>query len=90
MERNGRVVLRAVFLIGFCWFLLYAVSTTLQTSLDTASTTSSRIIRSKGASKHTGLVYVSKRRVPNGPDPIHNRWYVTRRTRNTGQPPDRA
>ncbi|KAG6654407.1 hypothetical protein I3843_05G132300 [Carya illinoinensis] len=31
------------------------------------------------------LNYMSKRRVPNGPDPIHNR-----RTGNSGRPPGRA
>ncbi|KAM6549932.1 hypothetical protein CsatB_021608 [Cannabis sativa] len=33
----------------------------------------------------SNLIYVSKRRVPNGPDPIHNRRVVT-----TRQPPGRA
>ncbi|KAJ9564359.1 hypothetical protein OSB04_000325 [Centaurea solstitialis] len=70
MESNIRVVLRAVLLVGFCWFLLFAVSTTIQPTLAVPSTAS---LKSRGA---TGSVisYVSKRRVPNGPDPIHNRY----------------
>ncbi|MFS8017313.1 hypothetical protein Hanom_Chr15g01378901 [Helianthus anomalus] len=56
MERNS---FRVVLLVGFCWFLLFAV------------------LKSRGATKQDGVVnYASKRRVPNGPDPIHNR-YVT-------------
>ncbi|KAD3641038.1 hypothetical protein E3N88_30302 [Mikania micrantha] len=83
---NGRVVFRAVFLVGFCWFLLF--STTIHARLTVPSIPSfggfksqGRITRKDGST----LNYVSKRRVPNGPDPIHNR-----RTRNTGQPPNRA
>nr|GEU82415.1 CLAVATA3/ESR (CLE)-related protein 25 [Tanacetum cinerariifolium] len=75
MERNGRLVLRTVFLVGFCWFLLFGVSTSFG------------VFKSREVTRKEGSVlnYVSKRRVPNGPDPIHNR-----RTRNTGQPPNRA
>ncbi|KAI3726069.1 hypothetical protein L1987_65866 [Smallanthus sonchifolius] len=50
-------------------------------------TASTSFSMSKGATrKHKGLVlnYVSKRRVPNGPDPIHNR-----KVTNTRQPPER-
>ncbi|KAK1438861.1 hypothetical protein QVD17_04673 [Tagetes erecta] len=76
---NGRVV----FLVGFCWFLLFA--TTMHARLMVPSTASfgSRF-KSRGKTRPV-LNYVSKRRVPNGPDPIHNR-----RTRSTRQPPNRA
>ncbi|KVI02528.1 CLAVATA3/ESR (CLE)-related protein 25-like [Cynara cardunculus var. scolymus] len=87
MERNTSVVFRSVLLVGFCWFLLFAVSTTIQATLAVPSTASFGGFKSRGAKRQEGSVfsYVSKRRVPNGPDPIHNR-----RTRNTRQPPDRA
>ncbi|KAL8229154.1 hypothetical protein R6Q57_014054 [Mikania cordata] len=57
MERNHRVVFRAVLLVGFCWFLLFAG------------------LNSRGATRQDGLSVnnVSKRQVPNGSDPIHNR-----------------
>ncbi|KAK1423304.1 hypothetical protein QVD17_18602 [Tagetes erecta] len=42
------------------------------------------VLKSPRATRHDGLGF-SKRQVPNGPDPIHNR-----RTRNTRQPPNRA
>ncbi|KAI3665910.1 hypothetical protein L6452_44545 [Arctium lappa] len=84
MERNNRVVFRAVLLVGFCWFLLFAVSTTIQATLAVPSTASFGGFKAK-KKEGSVLSYVSKRRVPNGPDPIHNR-----RTRNTRQPPDRA
>ncbi|KAI3503389.1 hypothetical protein L1887_31830 [Cichorium endivia] len=79
----GRVVFRAVLLVGFCWFLLFVVLKTIAVP----STSSFGGFQSRGGTRKEGLVlnYVSKRRVPNGPDPIHNR-----RTRNTRQPPDRA
>nr|XP_043608781.1 CLAVATA3/ESR (CLE)-related protein 25-like [Erigeron canadensis] len=81
METNCRAILRAVLVVGFCWFLLFTVSTTIQAKLGVPSTASFGVFKSRGVV----LNYVSKRRVPNGPDPIHNR-----RTRNNGQPPDRA
>ncbi|KAJ0433024.1 hypothetical protein HanPSC8_Chr17g0766081 [Helianthus annuus] len=79
---NGRVVFRVVFLVGF---LLFA--TTIQARLAVPSTASFGGFKSRGKTRQDGSVlnYVSKRRVPNGPDPIHNR-----RTRDTRQPPNRA
>ncbi|KAK1432831.1 hypothetical protein QVD17_09733 [Tagetes erecta] len=41
--------------------------------------------RATRRNKELVLNYVSKRRVPNGPDPIHNR-----KVTNTRQPPERA
>ncbi|KAI7757087.1 hypothetical protein M8C21_028487 [Ambrosia artemisiifolia] len=82
---NGSVVFRVVFLVGFCWFLLFA--TTVHAMRVVPSTASLEGVKSQGKTRRDGSVinYVSKRRVPNGPDPIHNR-----RTRNTRQPPNRA
>lgn len=76
MESNFRVVIRAVFLVGFCWFLLFAVSTTIQENLVVSSSANFGSFKSKGGTRNAGLGlnYVSKRRVPNGPDPIHNRY----------------
>ncbi|KAK9052436.1 hypothetical protein SSX86_029065 [Deinandra increscens subsp. villosa] len=83
---NGRVVFRAVFLVGFCWFLLFA--TTIHARRVVPSTASFGGFKSLGRNtRQDGSVlnYVSKRRVPNGPDPIHNR-----KMENTRQPPNRA
>ncbi|KAK1259603.1 CLAVATA3/ESR (CLE)-related protein 25 [Acorus gramineus] len=44
-----------------------------------------RHFRVKGRERPTDFNYVSKRRVPNGPDPIHNR-----KAGKSGQPPGRA
>ncbi|KAL8248722.1 hypothetical protein R6Q59_005590 [Mikania micrantha] len=70
MERNHRVVFRAVLLVGFCWFLLFAG------------------LNSRGATRQDGLSVnnVSKRRVPNGSDPIHNRPKLARRSTSVHGP----
>ncbi|KAI3713191.1 hypothetical protein L1987_71764 [Smallanthus sonchifolius] len=81
---NGRVAFRVVFLVGFCWFLLFATTIHARTAVPSAA--SFEVFKSQGKTRDGSVLnYVSKRRVPNGPDPIHNR-----RTRNTRQPPDRA
>ncbi|KAL7608592.1 hypothetical protein Lser_V15G13085 [Lactuca serriola] len=80
----GRVVFRAVLLVGFCWFLLFVVLKTDQLPFNPSFGGFKSSYKAR-RDQEEGLVYVSKRRVPNGPDPIHNR-----RTRNTRQPPDRA
>lgn len=36
-----------------------------------------RYLKIIGKERHLDLVTVSKRRVPNGPDPIHNRYMYT-------------
>ncbi|KAL4581671.1 hypothetical protein LXL04_006197 [Taraxacum kok-saghyz] len=55
-------------LVGFCCFLLIEVSTvTPESELEL-------VIPGVSVSKEAVVFnYVSKRRVPNGPDPIHNR-----------------
>lgn len=81
---NGllRALLSVVLLVGFLWFLFAGVLDN-QAKLTEAvqSTGSSELSKPHGKEWHV----VSKRRVPNGPDPIHNR-----RAGNARQPPDRA
>ncbi|KAL8231550.1 hypothetical protein R6Q57_001328 [Mikania cordata] len=84
MRRNNNVVFRGLVLV--CFYLLFSVSTITLGAIP--STASVSFTMSKAATrKHKGLLlnHVSKRRVPNGPDPIHNR-----KVTNTRQPPERA
>ncbi|KAF5792094.1 hypothetical protein HanXRQr2_Chr09g0402181 [Helianthus annuus] len=76
MGRNNSVVFRVLVLV--CVFLLFGVSIITQGAIPPTQSVS--FAMSKGeATRHKGLVlnYVSKRRVPNGPDPIHNRYANT-------------
>ena len=75
MGENSRVVFGGILLVGFCFFLLFGVSTI--TRVPIPPTARVGVSDSRGATRrHEGMVvnYASKRRVPNGPDPIHNRY----------------
>ncbi|GJV94119.1 hypothetical protein Tco_1541932 [Tanacetum coccineum] len=63
MEMNDKVVLRTAFLVGLCWLLLFGVSTSFEVSNQESNKTGGSVLN-----------YVNKRRVPNGHDPIHNRF----------------
>ncbi|XP_062106739.1 CLAVATA3/ESR (CLE)-related protein 25 [Humulus lupulus] len=93
-----RVFVGALFLLGTFWFLLvgiisnHHVHATKTVSIGSVSSSTEMLKHWKWngrdrTSLHwdTNLIYVSKRRVPNGPDPIHNRRVVT-----TRQPPGRV
>lgn len=79
-----RVCLVAVVLFGIIWLLFIGIlanhaTTTTTTTVTVPSTEVFRdwklIQREKlHAHQDFDLHYVSKRRVPNGPDPIHNRY----------------
>ncbi|PRQ53727.1 hypothetical protein RchiOBHm_Chr2g0169701 [Rosa chinensis] len=99
MEGLGRSkVLTALFgallLLGVFWFLSAAILVN-HTTKPTVTVSSTRVFKhwklTGREKKHAVLwdsstfIYVSKRRVPNGPDPIHNRKAVKSR-----QPAGRA
>ncbi|KAG9450315.1 hypothetical protein H6P81_010280 [Aristolochia fimbriata] len=75
----------------FFWFLTEEILPTSGTSITTTGTTIGSYeyskFRGRDAPSHPDLDlnYMSKRRVPNGPDPIHNR-----RAGKSRQPPGRA
>ncbi|PSR87624.1 CLE25p like [Actinidia chinensis var. chinensis] len=84
----------AVLLMGFFWFLFIGVvaSRAMRTTTITIMPTvkSSELLKLIGTQRHAvhrwdlDPNYVSKRRVPNGPDPIHNR-----RAGKSREPPGR-
>lgn len=96
MGGSGRV-LKALFgfllLVGFIWFLFVGILANRATKTTTIRISSSEIFKHSkliggqrlAVHQDLDLNYVSKRRVPNGPDPIHNR-----RAGQSRQPPGRA
>lgn len=79
MGRYSRVVFRAVLWVGFCCFFLFGVSTSTRVPISTTASVSVSMSKEGATRTHDGSVlnYVSKRGVPNGPDPIHNRYANT-------------
>ncbi|KAK1282140.1 CLAVATA3/ESR (CLE)-related protein 25 [Acorus calamus] len=65
------------------WFFCILLSGAVTSEGRITSTSTTRMKRS--GFRPTDFNYVSKRRVPNGPDPIHNR-----KAGKSGQPPGRA
>ncbi|CAN6574869.1 unnamed protein product [Malus baccata var. baccata] len=94
---SGRKVLRAMFgallLLGVFWFFLAGILVNRSAEKPAVTVSPTEIFKHWkliGREKHavvwdSTFIYVSKRRVPNGPDPIHNRRAV-----KTRQPPTRA
>ncbi|XP_042501355.1 CLAVATA3/ESR (CLE)-related protein 25-like [Macadamia integrifolia] len=88
-----RVFLISLVFVSFIGFLLVEVQgsggskTKTITTSPTGSFKQLELIGTNGPVVHTDvdINYMSKRRVPNGPDPIHNR-----RAGNSKQPPGRA
>lgn len=81
MGGRGRVLrasLGAVLFMAFIWFLFVGVLAHRVIKKTTITTKSSELLKLIGT-KRLGVqfncdpYYVSKRRVPNGPNPIHNR-----------------
>lgn len=77
----SRDLLRYVFLLGFLCLLCLGMISKQPRSLATSTVPSSKSFELLGKERISGhhasrIHYVSKRRVPNGPDPIHNR-YIT-------------
>ncbi|KAM7506679.1 hypothetical protein LguiA_017132 [Lonicera macranthoides] len=64
-----RTIVGAIVLLGFLWFLSFGILFNQPTTKMTTITAS----QARHVHQYVGLNYVSKRRVPNGPDPIHNR-----------------
>lgn len=90
MVDSSRVSLGVVFLFGFICFLFFGIVSRSLATITVPSTGSFEHLKSIGKQRQAGhrnfdLNYVSKRRVPNGPDPIHNR-----RAGKSTQPPVRA
>uniref|UniRef100_A0A5B6YXE7 Putative CLAVATA3/ESR (CLE)-related protein 25 n=1 Tax=Davidia involucrata TaxID=16924 RepID=A0A5B6YXE7_DAVIN len=92
--RFFKALFGALALLGFIWFLF--VVGILESG--GTRTTTARNGRPAGSLEHMEVIiarekpaessdlnYMSNRRVPNGPDPIHNR-----RAGNSGQPPRQA
>jgi len=82
MGGRGRVLrasLGAVLFMGFIWFLFVGVLANHAMKTTTITAKSSELLKLIGTERHHSVrldcdpYYVSKRRVPNGPDPIHNR-----------------
>lgn len=75
MGSNSRVVFGELLLVGFCCFLLFGVSTITRAAILPTASVGNSMPKEGRTRRHEGSVlnYVSKRRVPNGPDPIHNR-----------------
>ncbi|KAL7232444.1 hypothetical protein ACSBR2_010466 [Camellia fascicularis] len=98
MGGRGRVLralLGAVFFMGFIWFLFVGVlasrvSRTTTTTIHESTAKSDELLKLIAKERQVGHWdldpnYESKRRVPNGPDPIHNR-----RAGKTREPPGRV
>ncbi|KAJ6866686.1 CLAVATA3/ESR (CLE)-related protein 25 [Populus alba x Populus x berolinensis] len=97
MGRGGRILralLGAVLFWGVIWFLYVGIlpnhATTLMPRIGVPAAGTFQHLKLSGRESH--LIrhdmdpnYVSKRRVPNGPDPIHNRKTVQSR-----QPPGQS
>ncbi|KAK9272714.1 hypothetical protein L1049_003091 [Liquidambar formosana] len=92
-----RTLFGALVFVGFIWFLFVGIlanrvstKTTTATITTIPSTLNFKHLKLIGRERHSAhkdldLNYVSKRRVPNGPDPIHNR-----RSRPFRVPPGRV
>ncbi|VVB04323.1 unnamed protein product [Arabis nemorensis] len=76
MGGNGiRALVRAVVSLGVILFLLVGILA--KSAPRVSSTENVKTLRFNG--KDVNLFHVSKRKVPNGPDPIHNRKAETSR-----------
>ncbi|PIM99787.1 hypothetical protein CDL12_27713 [Handroanthus impetiginosus] len=81
----SRKVVGAAFSISFLWFVLFVHLADCNARSDTITISSlSRSfkpveVQKRGLPQNFDVNYVSKRRVPNGPDPIHNRGMGTSR-----------
>ena len=82
-RRVSRIVFGALVFLGLIWFSYVGVianQTTKPTRVITISSSGNfKHLKLIGREEHAvhqdwDLNYVSKRRVPNGPDPIHNRY----------------
>ncbi|XP_019451958.1 PREDICTED: CLAVATA3/ESR (CLE)-related protein 25-like isoform X1 [Lupinus angustifolius] len=89
-----RFVLGALIFVGVIWFMFLAISMDLHQTKRTmvlvplhVMSKHLKLVSMERHSLHSnsGLIFVSKRKVPNGPDPIHNRRAVKFR-----QPPTQA
>lgn len=79
--RISRGLLQALLVLGFLCLLCFGMTSNQPRRLATSTVLSSKsfglIGKQRIAGHHASHIhYVSKRRVPNGPDPIHNR-YIT-------------
>ncbi|KAK7266253.1 hypothetical protein RIF29_18895 [Crotalaria pallida] len=92
-----RLLLGALVSVGIIWFMFLSIisvnshqtkrTVVLVPSLSVLSKHLKLVGMQRQHSLHSnsGMIFVSKRRVPNGPDPIHNRKAVKYR-----QPPTQA
>ncbi|KAM0987341.1 hypothetical protein ACFX13_011681 [Malus domestica] len=77
--------LRTLAVVGFICLLLVGTLETQGGTSTAASKHTDAVGRGKLVHPDLNFNYMSKRRVPNGPDPIHNR-----RAGNSGRPPGQA
>lgn len=82
-----RLLLGALVSVGVIWFMFLAISVNRQTKravlVVPMKVVISKHLKLLGMQRHalhsdSKLIFVSKRRVPNGPDPIHNRYTLMR------------
>lgn len=78
-----RLLLGALVSLGFIWFMFLVISVNRQTKRTVLVPMNVNVIfkhlklvsmQRHGLHSNSKLIIVSKRRVPNGPDPIHNRY----------------
>lgn len=68
--------LRTLAVVGFICLLLVGTLETQGGTSTAASKHTDAVGRGKLVHPDLNFNYMSKRRVPNGPDPIHNRWFL--------------
>ena len=77
-----RLLLGVLVSVGIIWFMFLAISVnrhqpkrTVVVPLNVISKHLKLVSKQRHAlHSNSGMIFVSKRRVPNGPDPIHNRY----------------
>ncbi|KAI4351546.1 hypothetical protein L6164_005903 [Bauhinia variegata] len=80
--KSRRFLFGALLSLCVIWFMFLAISAnrhTRKTVTVPSSVVISKHLNLVGIERHhlnSGMTYVSKRRVPNGPDPIHNRYNI--------------
>lgn len=78
-----RLLLGVLLSVGIIWFMFLVISVKGQTkrTVLVPMNVISKHLKLVGMKRHSlhsdsRLIFVSKRRVPNGPDPIHNRYTI--------------
>lgn len=83
-RNSSKGLFGSVLLLGFLCLLCFAMISNHPRRLATSTVPSSKSFERIAGHHASHIHYASKRRVPNGPDPIHNR-----RARKSTRPPVR-